>query len=207
MLRSRWAGAFWLVALVICGLGGSVARAEDGAAPAATNYNKDLLAVEQRVDGLKEQVFQSKATLQLLKEIVEQGSSAGARVTVWHVNRLGQAFKMQAITYLIDGQARFSKVDNSGALSDSKEFKIHDGSVPPGNHTVSVDFKLRPTGFGVFRYAQDYEVDVRSSYSFDVEVGKQCTVRAIINDRGSGAASFEERAKVDFELKCERISE
>lgn len=207
MLRSRWAGAGWLVALVMGGLVMGAPRAEDAAPAATENFNKDLLSVEERVDGLKEQVFQSKATLQLLKEIVETGSSSGARVTVWHVNKLGQAFKMQAITYLLDGQARFSKVDNSGALSDSKEFKIHDGAVPPGSHTVSVDFKLKPTGFGVFRYAQDYEVDVRSSYSFDVEVGKQCTVRAIVNDRGSGAASFEERAKVDFELKCERISE
>ena len=34
--------------------------------------------VEEQVDGLKERVFRSKATLQLLKEIVIQGASTGA---------------------------------------------------------------------------------------------------------------------------------
>ena len=32
-------------------------------------------------------------------------------------------------------------------------------------------------------------------------------LRSILTDRGGVASSFEERAKVDFELKCERISD
>ena len=66
---------------------------------------------------------------------------------------------------------------------------------------------MRGTGFGIFKYAQNYEIDVRSNYAFVAELGRQCTVKAILTDRGGAINSFEERAKVDFELKCEKISD
>jgi len=174
---------------------------------AKADFNRELLTVEEQVDDLKERVFRSKATLQLLKEIVIEGASTGARATIWHVNKLGTAYKLESVTYLLDGQSKFSKSDASGALGDSPEFKIYDGAVPPGNHNLSVDFRVRPTGFGIFKYAQNYEIDVRSNYAFVAEMGKQCTVRAVLTDRGGAVNSFEERAKVDFELKCEKISD
>lgn len=172
----------------------------------ASDFNRELLTVEEQVDDLKERVFRSKATLQLLKEIVIEGASTGARATIWHVNKLGTAYKLESVTYLLDGQSKFSKSDPGGSLDDSTEFKIYDGAVPPGNHNLSVDFRVRPTGFGIFKYAQNYEIDVRSNYAFVAEMGKQCTVKALLTDRGGAVNSFEERAKVDFELKCEKIT-
>ena len=171
------------------------------------DFDKELLSIEQQVDDIKERVFRSKATLQLLQEIVVQGAASGAKATIWHINKLGSAYQLRAITYLLDGQTKFSKSDASGALSDSKEFKIHDGAIPPGNHNLSVDFQIRPTGFGVFSYAKNYEVNVRATYAFTVEIGKQCTVRTTLSDRGGLANSFEERAKASFDIKCERITE
>lgn len=171
------------------------------------DFNRELLTVEQQVDSLKERVFRSKATLQLLKEIVIQGASTGARAAIWHVNKLGNGYRLESITYLLDGQSKFSKADPNGSLAESAEFKIHDGALPPGNHNLSVAFKIRPTGFGIFKYAQSYEIDVRSNYAFEAELGKACTVRSILTSRGGVANSFEERARVDFELKCERIAD
>lgn len=214
MLRNSW----WVM-LLGAAIWGGPALADDPsavkeeplemAAPAdeAGDFNKELLNVEERVDGLKERVFRSKATLQLLKEIVIQGASTGSRATIWHVNRLGTGFELESVTYLLDGQSKFSKTDPNGSLDQTREFKISEGAVPPGSHNLSVDFKIRPTGFGVFSYAKNYEVDVRSNYAFEAELGKACTVRSILTDRGGVASSFEERAKVDFELKCERISD
>lgn len=214
MLRNSW----WVV-LLGASIWGGRALAQDtttvkeeplemtGQGDEAADFNKELLNVEERVDGLKERVFRSKATLQLLKEIVIQGASTGSRATIWHVNRLGTGFKLESVTYLLDGQSKFSKSDPNGSLDQTREFKISEGAVPPGSHSLSVDFKIRPTGFGVFSYAKNYEVDVRSNYAFEAELGKACTVRSILTDRGGVASSFEERAKVDFEVKCERISD
>lgn len=192
-----------------------VAGAQEGAtkeesvagADAAAEFDRELLTIEQQVDALKERVFRSKATLQLLKEIVIQGSSTGARATVWHVNKLSAGFRLESVQYLLDGQSKFSKADPAGSLDQSREFKIHDGAVPPGNHNLSVELKIRPTGGGIFTYARDYEINVRSNYAFAAEMGKTCTVRAVVSDRGGAVNSFEERAKVDFALTCERITD
>jgi len=178
-----------------------------GITAGAAEFDRELLTVEQQVDSLKERVFRSKATLQLLKEIVIEGNSSGARATIWHVNKLSGAFRLESVEYLLDGQSKFSKADPGGSLDQSREFKIHDGAVPPGNHSLSVDIKIRPTGSGVFTYARDYVINVRSNYAFAVESGKNCTVRVVVSDRGGVVNSFEERAKVDFEPKCERITD
>ncbi len=212
----RWSSMLVAVGLLAVSSSASPALAADeatkeeplvGANESTAEFNRELLTVEQQVDSLKERVFRSKATLQLLKEIVIEGSSSGARATIWHVNKLSGAFRLESVQYLLDGQSKFSKADPSGSLDQSREFKIHDGAVPPGNHNLSVDLKIRPTGAGVFTYARDYEINVRSTYAFAAELGKSCTVRAVVSDRGGVVNSFEERAKVDFELKCERITD
>jgi hypothetical protein len=186
---------------------GSSDSSESSSKEEEGDFNQQLLTIEHQVDEMKERVFRAKATLQLLKEVVIAGAAGGARTTIWHVNNLGTAYKLESITYMLDGQTRFNKADTSGALSDSKEFKIYDGAINPGTHNLGVDFQLRPTGLGVFTYAKNYQVNVRSSYAFTVDVGKQCTVHTTLTDRGNLANSFEERAKASFEIKCERMSE
>ena len=218
MFRNRW-----LAITLGLGLAVGTARAADEATTTGTaiesapptgptadetaDFNRELLTVEEEIDAIKERVFRAKSTLILLKEIVIEGASTGARATIWHINKLGGGYKLESITYLLDGQSKFSKTDPAGSLSESREFKIHDGAVAPGSHNLSVNFKIRPTGYGIFKYAQSYEIDVRSNYAFEAELGKSCTVRSVLTDRGGAAASFEERARVDFELKCERISD
>lgn len=213
MIRSGcWAVLFGLAT------GSTYALAQDGAGvsevplgvPSAEeggDFNKELLNVEEQVDSLKERVFRSKATLQLLKEIVVQGASSGSRATIWHENRLGTGFKLESVTYLLDGQSKFSKSDPDGSLDQTREFKISEGAIPPGSHNLSVSFKVRPTGFSIFSYATNYEIDVRSNYAFEAELGKSCTIRSVLTDKGGGASSFEDRAKVKYQLKCERISD
>lgn len=181
----------------------SAAASEDE----AVDLEHELLTIEEQVDALKERVFRSKATLQLLREIVIESAASGARTTVWHVNKLGSGWSLEGVTYLLDGQSRFSKSDAGGGLDSAEELKVHEGPIAPGDHTLSVDFKVRPTGFGVFKYARNYQIDVRSSFEFAVEVGRACSVRAVLTDRGGAVKSLEERARVDYELKCERISD
>ena len=65
--------------------------AEDASTEDA-DFNQELLSIEEEVSSLKEQVFRSKATLQLLKEIVVQGTSEGSKATIWHVNKLGSGY-------------------------------------------------------------------------------------------------------------------
>jgi hypothetical protein len=176
-------------------------------AQAASDYNKELLTIEESVNSLKERVFRSKATLQLLKEIVIQGSSTGSRGSIVHVNKLGRSYTIESVSYYLDGQGKFSKVDTSGALDDKKDLKVFEGPIPPGNHNLTVHLKLRGNGFGVFSYVSNYVFNVQASTAFVAEDGKSCKVRAVVNERGGIGRSFTERPGVTFETRCIRLAE
>jgi len=195
----------------------------DGAAPASgvvteevlggdesvnsAEFNKRLLTVEEKVNALKEQVFRSKATLQLLKEIVVQGSTSGARAVIWHVNELGAAYSIQSVSYFLDGQSIYSKAALDGSIGKTKEFKLHDGAIPAGNHTLSVSMILRGNGFGVFNYVDRYTFNVQSSYGFAAEDGKSCEVWVRLKERKGIGKSFIERPSVEYDLTCSRIGQ
>ncbi len=183
------------------------APASDTVAVDTSEFNRQLRSVEEDVHTLKERVFRSKATLQLLKEIVVQGSSAGSRATVWHENKLGRAYRIESITYYLDGQGKFAKADPSGGLDQMKEFKVFEGALPPGEHNLTVSLKLRGTGFGVFSYVKKIEMSVQASTAFLAEEGKDCAVRATVDERKGVGRSFIERPRVEFQTQCVRSTD
>ncbi len=169
--------------------------------------NRELRTVEQEVNRLKERVFRSKATLQLLKELVIEGASLGSRVILWHINKMGPAYRTESIKYFLDGKNVYNKVDPSGRLGEVKEVKIHEQAVPPGTHTLQVHMVLRGYGLGVFSYLKTYSFKVQSNYSFKVEDGKVTIVRIISNERPGIWRTFEERPTVQYEEKVENLRE
>lgn len=195
----------------------------DGAAPAAgevkeealggeeavdsKKFNMDLLTIEQNVNSLKERVFRSKATLQLLKEIVVQGSTSGARAVIWHVNELGAAYTIQSMSYFLDGESVYSKAATDGSLGKTKQYKLHDGAIPAGNHTLSLTMILRGNGFGVFNYVDRYTFNVQSSFGFTAEDGKTCDVYVYLKERKGIGRSFIERPSVEYKQTCNKIGQ
>ncbi len=178
-IGSKWTKTLCVLgALVPCVWGGPASAQE-----AETEYQPELLRVEKDVQDLKERVFRSKATLALLREIMIQGSSTGSRATVWHVNRLGGGYTIESISYRVDGQATFSKVEPGGGLDELDEVKIFDGPLTPGNHNIAVEMRLRGTGYGVFTYVQNYEFDVQNTADFPLEDGKSCSIRVVADER------------------------
>ena len=173
----------------------------------SADFNQELLTIEEEVSSLKEQVFRSKATLQLLKEIVVQGTSEGSKATIWHVNKLGSGYTLESVAYFLDGRGQFAKSDPTGVLDEQREFKVFDGALPPGNHNLTVNMKLRGNGFGVFSYVKNYTFNVQSSTSFTAEEGKSCQVRVVANERKGIGRSFTERPNVAFETRCIRLAD
>ncbi len=173
---------------------------------APPNFNKRMLTIEEKVNSLKEQVFRSKATLQLLKEIVIQGSSSGARAVLWHSNELGSSYSLNSISYYLDGQPIYSKVAEDDSLDKIKEFKLHDGPIPAGNHTLSVSMVLRGNGFGIFSYVNRYTFNVQSSYAFAVEDGKNCEIWIRTKDRKGIGRSFVERPWIEYDIHCTQVA-
>lgn len=183
-----------------------VLSAEERAERARVQLGRELRTVEEDVNHLKERVFRSKATLQLLKELVIEGATVGSRVAITHVNRLGGSYSMEAVKYFLDGKNVFTKVDPGGSLDSNREFSVHEQAVPPGTHNLQVTMVLRGKGYKIFSYLRTYQFNVQSSYSFRVDDGRTTAVRALIESRG-GLRSFVERPTVRYDEQNEIIQE
>ncbi len=170
-------------------------------------FGRRLGTMEEHVNTLKEQVFRSKATLQLLKEIVIQGGSAGARSTVFHVNDLGPSYRLESIAYYLDGQSIFAKADPGGSLDSAKELKVWDGAIPPGSHNLTVNMVLKGNGFGVFDYVDGYTFKVQSSYAFAAEEGQATQVRVVVDEKRGLGVGFKDRPSVEYDLQTIQLVE
>lgn len=180
---------------------------EEAAPPPDPQFNRRLGTMEEHVNTLKEQVFRSKATLQLLKEIVIQGGSAGARSTIVHRNQLGPSYTLESVAYYLDGQSIFAKADPGGSLDSAKELKVWDGAIPPGSHNLTVNMVLKGNGFGVFNYVDGYTFKVQSSYAFAAEEGQATRVQVEVNEKKGFGVGFAERPTVEYDLETVQLVE
>jgi hypothetical protein len=174
------------------------------APPTPTNTNQaaqnalKLRDIERRVNELKEQIFRSKARLNLLKETVLHGSIAGSRAVVVHRNEMGAIYKLIQYTFAMDGNEISSKSDPSGKLADQKENEIWSGSLSPGNHTLSVQLVYQGNG-AIFTYMKGYQFTAKSSHSFTATEGKQLTLKVVGYEKGNMLTTDpKDRPAVDF---------
>jgi hypothetical protein len=149
------------------------------------SYTVRLHDLERRVDELKEQIFRSKARLNLLKETVLHGVIAGAHAVVMYRNEIGSMYTPIQYSCSLDGSEIYAKVDESGKLSDPKEFEIFNGSLAPGNHTLSVNNVYIGNGYGVFSYLKGYRFSVKSSHTFAAGEGKQMQLKIVGYEKGN----------------------
>ncbi len=148
---------------------------------------------------LKEQIFRSKARLNLLKETVLHGVIAGARAIIVHRNEMGSLYLPVRYVYALDGAEIFARSDDSGKLGSQKEIEIFNGSIVPGNHTLSVQMYYQGNAYGVFQYLKGYKFIAKSSHTFTATEGKQLTVKVVGYEKGNPVTTDpKDRPAVDF---------
>jgi hypothetical protein len=170
-------------------------------APGASGgaYTVRLHDLEQRVDELKEQIFRSKARLNLLKETVLHGVIAGARSTILHRNEMGSMYTPVELAYSLDGTEIFSRRDDSGKMLEQKELEIYSGSITPGNHTLSVKAIYQGNGYGVFSYLKGYKFNIKSSHTFTASEGKLLQLKVVGFEKGNPVTTDpKDRPAIDF---------
>jgi hypothetical protein len=175
----------------------------DPATAAQTNangsYTVRLHDLERRVNELKEQIFRSKARLNLLKETVLHGVIAGARAIITQRNEMGSMYTPIRYVYALDGQEIYAKTDESGKLGDQKEIEVFNGSITPGNHTLSVQMIYQGNGYGVFSYLKGYKFTAKSSRTFTAPEGKQLQLKVVGFEKGNPVTTDpKDRPAVDF---------
>ena len=164
----------------------------------AGTYGVRLRDLEQRINELKEEIFRSKARLSLLAETCLQGVVAGAQAKIVHENKMGSSYKLVKVVYALDGAPIFNKADEEGGLGDREEFDIYNGSIVPGEHTLTVKLEYRGHGYGIFSYLKGYRFKVNSSHTFTAPEGKATQLRVIGYEKGGPTAPLEERPAIRY---------
>jgi hypothetical protein len=170
----------------------------------AGTYAVRLRDLEQRINELKEQIFRSKARLSLLAETVLEGVVGGGQAVILHENRMSQSYKLVRVVYALDGAPIFTKADEEGTLGEQQEFEVYNGSIVPGEHTLTVNLEYRGHGYGVFAYLKGYRFKVRSTYTFTVPEGRIATVHVVGYEKGGPTTPLEERPAVRYIERVER---
>jgi hypothetical protein len=169
-----------------------------GHAPSGS-YSVRLRELEQRVDELKEQIFRSKARLNLLRETVLHGVIGGARSTILHRNEMGSIYTPVELIYALDGAEIFQRKDDTGKMFDQRELEIYNGSITPGSHTLSVEVIYRGNGYGVFSYLNGYRFTVKSSHTFTATEGKRLQLKVVGLEKGNPVTTDpKDRPAIDF---------
>ncbi len=206
--------------LLAVGLGASSAQAADSAAAAApaappaetggaaaasaagdgSASAVRLKALERSVNDLKEQVFRTRARLNLLKETVLGGVIGASRCVIKHKNEMGATFRLIKVVYALDGVQIMNKVDDTGRLADMPEFDVYNGAIQPGNHTLSVQLVYQGSGFGVFSYLKGYKFKTSSSNTFIAADGKATVVTVVGYEKGGITTNMEDKPAVEFKV-------
>ena len=186
------------------------AGADKSAPPAASGMDGQTYAVrlrdlEQRVDELKDQIRRSHTRLALLSDTIVGGGSAGSRAEIAFDDEMSSAFSLRRAVFVLDGAIQYSRQDDTGALADQKEIPIFNGSVPPGDHTISVLLNFQGNGYGVFTYLRGYKFDVKSSHSFTAVEGKTLSITATALEKGGVTTPLEQRPAIEWHEKVQPI--
>jgi hypothetical protein len=175
-----------------------------GAAGAAAGdsgaYTVRLRSLEKNVNELKEQIFRTKARINLLKETVLGGVIGASRAIIRHKNEMGSSFRLIKASYALDGVGIYSKSDESGRLAEMTEFDVYNGAIQPGSHTLSVVMQYQGNGFGVFSYLKGYKFNVKSSHTFVAGEAKTTSISVVGYEKGNITTSMNERPQVDFRV-------
>jgi hypothetical protein len=164
----------------------------------AGTYSVRLRDLEQRVNELKEQIFRSKARLSLLAETVLQGVVAGSHARIVHENKMGNSYKLVKVLYALDGAPILNKADEEGGIGEGEPFDVYNGSIVPGEHTLTVQLEYRGHGYGIFSYLKGYRFKVNSSHTFTAPEGKAASLRIVGYEKGGPTAPLEERPAVRY---------
>ena len=176
-----------------------------GAPPAAAGggadsgaYTVRLRSLEKNVNELKEQIFRTKARLNLLKETVLGGVIGASRAVIHHKNEMGSSFRLMKAAFALDGVQIAAK--SEGGLADMQEFDVYNGAIQPGSHTLSVSLQYQGNGFGVFSYLKGYKFNVKSSHTFVAGESKSTNITVVGYEKGNITTQLSDKPAIDFRV-------
>ncbi|MSP58793.1 MAG: hypothetical protein EXR72_00350 [Myxococcales bacterium] len=120
-------------------------------------------------------------------------------LVVHHRHAMGAAFRLVRAVYLLDGAPLFLQLFDQ-TRPPAAGFRVFEGRIRPGRHTLSVVLEYRGNGSGRFTNVDDYRFKLRSTQVFAVAEGQRAEVIAHAREKGDSATPLPDRAVLDFEV-------
>jgi hypothetical protein len=169
-------------------------------APSDAPRGEGLPSLQQRVGDLKEQIFRAKARLSLLSERFLRSTAGGGRAVLQQKIDMGRLFLPVRITYLLDGREIFTKADDKGGLAQA-ELPVWDGSLKPGDHTLTVEVVYRGRGTPVFSYFSQYTYTASAAQRFSASDGGTTRISVLCHEKGNPALTdVADRPLIEFQV-------
>jgi len=168
-----------------------------GPAEGAYSY-RELKAIEERLELIKERLVQYRSRLLGLKDQLALTKMAVINASVKYRDDVGGTFDLVEVHFYLDG---FEIYRGSGEdVRKDEGVEIYQGSLLPGEHLLSAELLYRGKGHGVFAYMKKNVYRVRSRYAFDVEEGEEVLLDVVSLDKGGLMGSIADRLKVEYTI-------
>ena len=151
----------------------------------------------EQVRALRQKVLESKARLLILPEEVHGVIRTASALKLTVHNELSGGFRLRSVHANLDAAEWLNK-----DLADGRTATlVHSSRVAPGAHKIELTLTYVGHGYRVFRYMNDYEVVVTSTYTFvipdDIEVG----LTARVTSDNPLKKHWKQRPKLTFQLE------
>lgn len=161
-----------------------------------------LRDVDRRIGDLKDQIFRAKARLSLLSEKHLRSSEGGVPTSVTQQNQLGVLYRLVRVVYEVDGREVFRREDAAQSPIPGGELPVWDGTLRPGEHTLSATLLYRGNGNRVLSYYDQYTYTVNAAHRFSVVDGTGMRIRVLCREKGNFATTaVENRPFIEFQVE------
>ncbi len=158
-----------------------------------------LRGLERNVNELKEQIFRTKARLNLLKETVLGGVIGASRALIRHKNEMGSSFRLIKAVYRARRRADLPRRaraawPNCRSSTSTTAPSSRDRTPCPSRCAY------QGNGFGVFSYLKGYKFNVRSSHTFVAGESKSTKVTVVGYEKGNITTQLSDKPAIDFRV-------
>ena len=169
------------------------------AGPTRGAYTVRLRSLEKNVNELKEQIFRTKARLNLLKETVLGGVIGASRAVIRHKNEMGSSFRLIKAAYALDGVQIFRQERRAG-WPRCRSSTSTTARSSPGRTRCRSALQYQGNGFGVFSYLKGYKFNVKSSHTFVAGESKTTNITVVGYEKGNITTQLSDKPAVDFRV-------
>lgn len=175
------------------------------AAPPKTAAAKPLetTAIDDDVEGLKDEVTNGKMQMVILKELIKNEGIDGKKrkLLVTFANQMGARYAIDSLVYKVNGETVYSYFlrDAQDLPLDQRKPKDFETKLVSGPHLFEVQIIYKGSDSGIFSYLRDYSVTKEAKMNVVIDSTDSTKIRVTAFEKGWIFTDFKERPQLKVE--------